>query len=529
MDEASKAIILISLRDKVPAARAEQDYWFKPRLAGAAPRARARHRRMAGNVRRGPPFGAPVSVIGLLRSRLDSALNDGTALGGVRAAFAAENAAPPRPSVAATRMVTYIAGVGRRCRAFRKGIQPDMERTEATRAAAAERPWRRTHPWIDFAFDLRRLKHTDWLALGECAGLCAYIGGAPLDPRTADEIYKLYLAKGALATTAIEGNTLTESEARERVAGTLRLPPSQEYLAREIDNIVDACAELADGLARQGAIPIAVETVGRLNALALRGLDVGEHVVAGETRRADVVVGPYRCPDWRHVDRLLALYCKDLARFPAPADNRIAFAILKALFAHVHLAWIHPFGDGNGRTARLVEHAILLEAGLPRPACHLLSDHYNRTRTEYYRQLERASAAEGGLYGFAAYAIAGLADGLRKQAGVIREHHRRSAWRDFVHGMFANPRNWSERRRRMLALELAKTGNAIPVAELPDLTVDLARAYATVGYRTLLRDVEALAERGVALRGPGGVRANLERIAAFPAAPARPYNATPPV
>ena len=395
-----------------------------------------------------------------------------------------------------------------------------MEFPEATGVASRERP-RRPHPWIGFAFDLRRLKHTDWLALGECAGLCAHIAGEPLDPRTADEIDKLYLAKGALATTAIEGNTLTENEARERVAGTLRLPPSQEYLAREIGNIVDACAELADRLARQGEIPVTVATVRRLNALALRGLEVGNHVVAGETRRADVVVGRYRCPDWRSVDRLLALYCGELARFPAPADNRAAFAILKALFAHVHLAWIHPFGDGNGRTARLIEHAILLEAGLPRPACHLLSDHYNRTRTAYYRQLERTGQAEGGLYGFAAYAIAGLADGLRGQASVIRDHHRRAAWRDFVYGAFADPRNRSERRRRMLALELAKTGGATPVAELPDLTVELARAYATVGSRTLLRDVEALAERGMALRGPDGVRANLERVAAFPAAPGR--------
>lgn len=92
MDEASKAVILTALRDKVPAARAEQDYWFDPHLAGAAPRNRDRYRRIAGNLKRGLVFGNPVSVIGLLRSCLDFALNDDTALGGVfgavRAAFA---------------------------------------------------------------------------------------------------------------------------------------------------------------------------------------------------------------------------------------------------------------------------------------------------------------------------------------------------------------------------------------------------------------------------------------------------------
>lgn len=56
------------------------------------------------------------------------------------------------------------------------------------------------------------------------------------------------------------------------------------------------------------------------------------------------------------------------------------YAIFKAVVAHLYLAWIHPVGDGNGRTARLVEFQILLSSGVPSPAAHLLSNHYNQTR-----------------------------------------------------------------------------------------------------------------------------------------------------
>ena len=37
-------------------------------------------------------------------------------------------------------------------------------------------------------------------------------------------------------------------------------------------------------------------------------------------------------------------------------DPEIQFALIvaKAFYAHLHVAWIHPFGDGDGRTARLV-------------------------------------------------------------------------------------------------------------------------------------------------------------------------------
>jgi Fic family protein len=48
--------------------------------------------------------------------------------------------------------------------------------------------------------------------------------------------------------------------------------------------------------------------------------------------------------------------------FQAPPGLEIAYSILKAALAHPHLAWIHPFGDSNGRTARLVEFLILLSA-----------------------------------------------------------------------------------------------------------------------------------------------------------------------
>ena len=268
--------------------------------------------------------------------------------------------------------------------------------TEATEGRA----YARTHPWLTFSFDLRRLKHTDWLALGEAASMSGHVAGTALDPAVAEELHRLYLAKGALATTAIEGNTLSEEEARGVIDGTLTLPPSRRYLAREIDNIVSACGGLVDELEACGRIPLTVERIERMNEAVLRGLDVEDDVAPGRVRKTNVSVGACRCPNWREAQALLARLCGVLDDFDLPAGNEHAFAILKAIFAHLHLVWIHPFGAGNGRTARLIELAILLEAGLPLPACHLLSNHYNLTRSEYHRQLARASRAEDGLLWF---------------------------------------------------------------------------------------------------------------------------------
>ncbi|HVY54734.1 MAG TPA: Fic family protein, partial [Thermodesulfobacteriota bacterium] len=108
------------------------------------------------------------------------------------------------------------------------------------------RKYKKTHGWLDFSLDLRRLKYTDWILLGTAASKIEHIAGAPLQPDVARTLHELYLAKGVLGTTAIEGNTLTEEQVLQLLNKKLELPPSKEYLAKEIDNIVEACNYIAD-------------------------------------------------------------------------------------------------------------------------------------------------------------------------------------------------------------------------------------------------------------------------------------------
>ena len=86
------------------------------------------------------------------------------------------------------------------------------------------RTFERTHPWICFQIDLRKATPQLWMLLGEAASKCEHIAGVPLRPSVAQELHRLYLAKGALATTAIEGNTLTEKEVLQHLEGKLKLP-----------------------------------------------------------------------------------------------------------------------------------------------------------------------------------------------------------------------------------------------------------------------------------------------------------------
>ncbi|MCK4625478.1 MAG: Fic family protein, partial [Phycisphaerae bacterium] len=92
-----------------------------------------------------------------------------------------------------------------------------------------------SHPWINFQVDFKSLGPLTWMALGECVSKCEHVANTPLRPATRDELHLIYLAKGVQATTAIEGNTLTEAEVIERIQHKSTLPASKEYLGREVD------------------------------------------------------------------------------------------------------------------------------------------------------------------------------------------------------------------------------------------------------------------------------------------------------
>lgn len=379
------------------------------------------------------------------------------------------------------------------------------------------RTYERTHPWLDFTLDVRELDYTTWMFLGEAVSKTEHIAGVPLEPESAKMLHAMYLAKGVLATTAIEGNTLTEEEVRKHLEGRLQLPPSRQYLTREIDNIVAACNDIGNGVIRGNSGPITVDEILGYNRLVLRDLPLQEDVVPGEFRSHSVMVGRYRGAPAEDCEFLLGQFCDWLNGLALPVGLEQPYSVLAAIAAHLYFVWIHPFGDGNGRTARLIEFRFLLQAGFPTPAAHLLSNFYNLTRTEYYRQLDRASSSGGKMDGFIAYAIRGLVDQLKEQLDVIRGMQWETTWRNYVHERFGKG-SATHLRRRRLVLELSKVSGDhgwVNRADIPDISVALAREYSSKTTKTLSRDIKAVAQMGLVDCTGRKVRAKKGLILAF--------------
>lgn len=372
--------------------------------------------------------------------------------------------------------------------------------------------YERSHPWLKFSLNMGQLPWKTWMLLGEAQSKLEHLSSVPLRPITAAQLHRLYLAKGALATTAIEGNTLSEEDVVKHLNGELQLPPSKEYLAKEIDNIVDSCKWIWEH-----NDPLTTELIQAFNERVLRGLKVSEEVVPGQIRQHSVGVPQYRGAPWQECKHLLDKLCSwlDEPEFQGTPETALAFAIVRSVIAHLYLAWIHPFGDGNGRTARLIEFKILAEAGVPAPAAQLLSNHYNETRSEYYRQLNYASKSNGDVIPFLCYAIQGFVDGLRAQLSLIREQQLDVVWRNYVHELYRNEKSANAERQKHLILDLSRLGTSVDKVALVSVSARVASAYAPVHPKTLQRDLHDLINKGLLEFKDGKYRARTEIIIAF--------------
>lgn len=384
----------------------------------------------------------------------------------------------------------------------------------------SSRAYLTTHPWITFRLDLeRRVPWMFWNNVGEAHSKCLHLARTPLPPAMARDMETVYLAKGAQASAAIEGNSLSEQQAVAAVEGSLELPESQEYLQQELENIIKALASIEAEVHQSGRFEITPQKLRDLNKRLLANLEVDDHVVPGEFRTVPIGVGRvYKGAPPEDCEHLVARMCDWLngPDFRTNGDDRaqdFLRAFLRAVIAHVYIAWIHPFGDGNGRTARLIEFGILTEAGIPSVAAHLLSNHYNATRANYYRQLDHASKSGGDLIPFLCYAAQGFVGELQDQLNGVHELIVNATWINYVHTRFPDP-TATARRQRELVLALP-ADDWVPRAKLTALSPRLAEAYATKKGKTVTRDLNALEKLELIERSSKGVRARREVMLSF--------------
>lgn len=148
----------------------------------------------------------------------------------------------------------------------------------------------------------------------------------------------------------------------------------------------------------------------------------------GALRSYEVKVGAHQPPHYKALPRLMERFESFYGDRPILAtDQLVALAA-----AHHRLAWIHPFGDGNGRVTRLYSHACLVRCKADGLGLWTLSRGLARHRKEYYEQLRQADAtrrndldgrgnlSDRGLAGFCQFMLRTMLDQIDFMAGLLQ-------------------------------------------------------------------------------------------------------------
>ncbi len=278
-------------------------------------------------------------------------------------------------------------------------------------------------------------------------------------------------------TTHIEGTHLTLDQSERLLAGEKPAGVKADD-AKEVTNYRKAFDLVADYLG--SGDPIAEGLIREIHKRLVRGVR-GNAAAPGEYRRIQNYVANsitkeiiYTPPPPQEVPPLMAEFVSWLN------SEHDVHPILVAGIAQFQLVHIHPFLDGNGRTARLLSMLCLYRKGYDFKRLFTLSEYYDRDRPSYYRAIQSVRQRHLDLTEWLEY----FTFGLHGQLAEVQEKGETLIRLDVLakkHKLSARPR---------IALELALVQTSFQIQ-------DFEAKFPGVHRRSLQRDLRGLLEKGL--------------------------------
>jgi Fic family protein len=172
--------------------------------------------------------------------------------------------------------------------------------------------------------------------------------------------------------------------------------------------------------------------------------------------------------------------------------------LIQAMALHYHFAAMHPFLDGNGRTARALEALVLQRAGLRDTAFIAMSNYYYEEKPAYLAVLADVRSISHDLTPFINFGLRGVAIQCERLFREIKRHIQVAVFRNMMYDLFhhlQSPRKRVIAERQIEILKLLLTQQQI---DLNELVKQSRRTYSRLknSNKALFRDINALMSLG---------------------------------
>jgi Fic family protein len=236
--------------------------------------------------------------------------------------------------------------------------------------------------------------------------------GGSTHPKVFFQLKHIFHTLESIGSARIEGNNTTIAEYIEIKLEANKIVPSG---IREIQNIEKAMAFIEENVQDY---PLNRAFISEMHKMIVEGLlpppDGEGDKTPGDYRNINLKIAKsgHLPPDWLSVDT----YMSELTDFIRKIDSP-KYDLLKAAIAHHRFVWIHPFGNGNGRTVRLFTYAMLVKTGFNVNVGRIINPTavFCSNRNDYYNYLSQADkGTNAGILTWSEYVLKGLKDEIEK-------------------------------------------------------------------------------------------------------------------
>ncbi len=311
----------------------------------------------------------------------------------------------------------------------------------------------------------------------------------PYQRSWADELQKVQLKREVAGTSRIEGAEFTEKE----LEAAMRETPEQ--LETRSQKQAAAAVATYRWLAKLAADrPLDEELVLDVHRRLVSGCD-DDHCPPGKLRERDQNV-TFGAP--RHRGAEGGGECTVALQSLVEAARTVFRehdALIQALALHYHFAAMHPFLDGNGRSARALEALMLQRTGLRDTLFIAMSNYYYEQKVGYLNALNETRAAGHDLTPFLKFALKGVASQCRRLFAEIKLQVAKALFRNTMTDLFGrlkSPRKRVMSNRHVQLLNLLLDEEEITLTELVLRTGHFYRLKNPT--KALIRDLNYLIE-----------------------------------
>ncbi|RTE07823.1 Fic family protein [Paenibacillus whitsoniae] len=229
----------------------------------------------------------------------------------------------------------------------------------------------------------------------------------PLPSAAVRNLEQVFRVEWTYNSNAIEGNTLTLLETKIVLEEGLTIGGKKLREHFEVINHAEAISYVQDVVSRN--LELSEYVIKSIHHLVLKNIDDEN---AGRYRSINVrISGSQHTPP--HFTVLSEKMEQLIAWYTEQKDHMHPVALAGEF--HFRFVYIHPFSDGNGRTARLLMNLILMKHGFP-PAIVKAA---NEARLKYYETLETASTGND-LEPFVKLIAVCVEESLHKYIGTVK-------------------------------------------------------------------------------------------------------------